>query len=33
LPPGWYGNPDTPGKPVQWWDGTRLTDRPPRSGR
>jgi len=28
LPPGWYGNPDTPGRPVQWWDGTRLTDRP-----
>ncbi len=27
LPPGWYGNPNTPGKPVQWWDGTRLTDR------
>ncbi len=28
LPPGWYGNPDNPGGPVQWWDGTRLTDRP-----
>jgi len=28
LPPGWYGNPHTPGKPVQWWDGTKLTDRP-----
>jgi hypothetical protein len=28
LPPGWYGNPDVPGKPVQWWDGTKLTDRP-----
>jgi len=28
LPPGWYGNPDNPDKPVQWWDGTRLTDRP-----
>jgi len=28
LPPGWYGNPDTPGRPVQWWDGTKLTDRP-----
>jgi|GEM_PF-1040008 len=33
LPPGWYGNPDTPGRPVKWWDGTRLTDPPPRSGR
>jgi len=30
LPPGWYGNPDIPGKPVQWWDGTKLTDGPPR---
>jgi hypothetical protein len=29
LPPGWYGNPDIPGKPVQWWDGTKLTDGPP----
>jgi hypothetical protein len=28
LPPGWYGNPDIPGKPVQWWDGTKLTDGP-----
>jgi hypothetical protein len=28
LPPGWYGNPNIPGKPVQWWDGTRLIDRP-----
>jgi hypothetical protein len=28
LPPGWYGNPDNPGRPVQWWDGTRLTDGP-----
>jgi len=28
LPPGWYGNPDNPGGPVQWWDGTRLVDRP-----
>ena len=28
LPPGWYGNPNQPGKPVQWWDGTKLTDRP-----
>jgi len=27
LPPGWYGNPNTPGKPVQWWDGTKLTER------
>jgi len=33
LPPGWYGNPETPGKPVQWWDGSRLTDRPPRPRR
>jgi|GEM_PF-4878385 len=32
LPPGWYGNPDNPDKPVQWWDGTRLVDRPPRTG-
>jgi hypothetical protein len=32
LPPGWYGNPDNPDKPVQWWDGTRLIDRPPRTG-
>jgi len=32
LPPGWYGNPDNPDKPVQWWDGTRLTDRPTRTG-
>ena len=29
LPPGWYGNPDNPGGPVQWWDGTKLTDRRP----
>jgi len=28
LPPGWYGNPNNPGKPIQWWDGTRLTDGP-----
>ena len=28
LPPGWYGNPDNPGGPVQWWDGKRLVDRP-----
>ena len=28
LPPGWYGNPGNPGGPVQWWDGTRLVDRP-----
>ena len=28
LPPGWYGNPDNPGGPIQWWDGTRLVDRP-----
>jgi len=28
LPPGWYGNPGNPDRPVQWWDGTRLIDRP-----
>ena len=28
LPPGWYGNPKNPGGPVQWWDGSRLTDGP-----
>ena len=28
LPPGWYGNPNIPGGPVQWWDGEKLTDRP-----
>jgi hypothetical protein len=28
LPPGWYGNPNIPGKPVQWWDGTKLVDDP-----
>jgi hypothetical protein len=28
LPPGWYGNPDIPGGSVQWWDGTRLVERP-----
>jgi len=33
LPPGWYGNPDNPDKPVLWWDGTRLVERPPRRGR
>ena len=33
LPPGWYGNPNHPDKPVQWWDGTRLTDPPSRTGR
>jgi len=32
LPPGWYGNPTNPTKPVQWWDGTRLTDAPPGPG-
>lgn len=32
LPPGWYGNPGNPDKPVQWWDGTRLTDRPSPGG-
>jgi len=33
LPPGWYGNPGNPDKPVQWWDGTRLTDPPSTGGR
>jgi len=33
LPPGWYGNPNNPDRPVQWWDGTRLTDRPSRPAR
>ena len=33
LPPGWYGNPNNPERPVQWWDGTRLTDRRSRPGR
>ena len=33
LPPGWYGNPGNPDRPVQWWDGTRLTDRPSPGGR
>jgi hypothetical protein len=33
LPPGWYGNPNNPDRPVQWWDGTRLTERPLRPGR
>jgi hypothetical protein len=28
LPPGWYGNPNNPDRPVQWWDGTKLVDRP-----
>ena len=28
LPPGWYGNPNNPDKPVQWWDGSKLTDHP-----
>jgi len=32
LPPGWYGNPNNPDRPVQWWDGTRLTDRPSHPG-
>ncbi len=32
LPPGWYGNPSNPNKPVQWWDGTKLTDAPPGAG-
>jgi len=31
LPPGWYGNPNVPGRPVQWWDGTKLVDRPRQS--
>jgi len=30
LPPGWYGNPNSPGRPVQWWDGSKLVDRPAR---
>jgi hypothetical protein len=30
LPPGWYGNPSNPNGSVQWWDGHRLVDRPPR---
>ena len=33
LPPGWYGNPNNPDRPVQWWDGTRLTDRPSHPAR
>jgi hypothetical protein len=33
LPPGWYGNPNNPDRPVQWWDGIRLTDRRSRRGR
>jgi hypothetical protein len=33
LPPGWYGNPNNPGHPVQWWDGRKLVDRPARPGR
>ena len=33
LPPGWYGNPNNRDRPVQWWDGTRLTDRPGGPGR
>jgi hypothetical protein len=31
LPPGWYGNPSNPNGSVQWWDGHRLLDRPPRA--
>ena len=27
LPPGWYGNPNNPDHPVQWWDGAKLVDR------
>ena len=33
LPPGWYGNPNNPERPVQWWDGRKLVDRPSRPGR
>lgn len=33
LPPGWYGNPNNRDRPVQWWDGTRLTDRRSGPGR
>jgi hypothetical protein len=33
LPPGWYGNPNNPDSPVQWWDGNRLTEPPSRPGR
>ena len=33
LPPGWYGNPNNPDRPVQWWDGRKLVDRPGRPGR
>jgi hypothetical protein len=33
LPPGWYGNPNNPDHPVQWWDGRKLVDRPARPGR
>ena len=33
LPPGWYGNPNNPDRPVQWWDGTKLTDRPAGGSR
>ncbi len=29
LPPGWFGDPTDPDRPVQWWDGKRLVDRPP----
>jgi len=31
LPPGWYGNPSNRGGAVQWWDGHRLVDPPPRT--
>jgi len=33
LPPGWYGNPNSPDGAVQWWDGSRLTDAPGRPGQ
>jgi len=33
LPPGWYGNPNNPDRPVQWWDGRKLVDRPSRPSR
>ena len=29
LPPGWFGDPTNRDKPVQWWDGQALVDRPP----
>lgn len=29
LPPGWYGNPSSPGGAVLWWDGEKLVERAP----